>query len=153
MPQVRKPRIWQAFVVPAALGVYYCVILCIIYPHLASAFPMHFNAAGTPDRWATTGPMLLASLVSIGLLFLVLGISTIYSAEKRFGWWIASLIFAGSIGAAVGAALEFLHSVHGFRQFHPLTWIAWALLAAIAEAIFLFIPRWPAKRAPGASAS
>jgi hypothetical protein len=146
MPQDRKPRIWQAFVVPAALGIFYCVVLCLAFPHLASNFPVHFDAAGTPDRWAATGPMLLASLVVIGLLFFVLGISLIYSAEKRLGWWIAGLVFAAFIGATVGASIEFIHAVRSFREFHAFAWIAWALLAIPAEAIFLLIPRWPARQ-------
>ncbi len=142
MPQEIHPRIWNAFIVPSALGIFYCVRLCVTYPHLASIFPTHYNAAGDADQWTRTGPILLASLVGIGLIFLVLGISTIRSAEKRLAWWIAGLVFAAFIGAAVGASIEFLHAVRGFREFHTLAWILWALLAAAAQALFLFIPRW-----------
>jgi hypothetical protein len=142
MPQEIRPRIWNAFIVPSALGIFYCVMLCLSYPHLASIFPTHFNATGTPNRWFATGPMLLASLVGIGLIFLVLGISTIYSAEKRIAWWIAGLVFAAFIGAAVGASIEFLHAVRAFRGFHTFAWLLWAVVAAAAQALFLLIPRW-----------
>jgi hypothetical protein len=134
------PSIWNAFVVPAALGIFYCVVLCISYPHLASMFPVHFNAAGTPDQWTPTGPILLASLVSIALIFLVLGISTIYSAEKRLAWWLFGLTFAGLTGAAVGAAIAFIHAVRDFRGFHSFAWILWGLVAVVAESGFLLIP-------------
>lgn len=151
MSQQVRPRIWNAFIVPATLSIFYCVMLCISYPHLASAFPTHFDASGKPDSWSTTGPVLLASLVSIGLVFLVLGISTIYSAEKRIAWWIVGLVFAGFIGATVGASVEFVHSVLNFRGFHTYAWIFWAVIAAGAQALFLLIPRWPAGHKPDAS--
>lgn len=144
------PRVWNAFVVPSALGIFYCVVLCVSYPHLASAFPTHFDAAGRPDRWSTTGPVLLASLVSIGLIFLVLGISTIRSATSGLAWWIVGILFAAFIGASVGASVEFIYSVRDFSGFHSYAWILWAVLAAAAEAVFLLIPRWPRQRDPGA---
>ncbi|MGC8548511.1 MAG: hypothetical protein ACP5M4_02315 [Acidobacteriaceae bacterium] len=142
MSQEIRPRIWNAFIVPSALGIFYCVVLCLSYPHLASIFPTHINAAGNPDQWSATGPMLLASLAGIGLIFLVLGISTIYSVEKRLAWWIAGLVFAAFIGAAVGASIEFLNAVRAFRTFHTFAWLLWALLAAAAQTLFLLIPRW-----------
>lgn len=153
MPHENSPRVWNAFVVPSTLGIFYCVVLCLNYPHLASMFPSHFSSAGTPDQWTATGPVLLASLVSIGLVFLVLGISTIYSAEKRIAWWITGLVFAGFIGAIVGAAVEFVHAVLYFREFHSFAWILWALLAAAAEAVFLLIPRHRAGQSAGVSQS
>lgn len=141
MPHNQPPRLWNAFVVPAALGIFYCVVLCFSYPHLASTFPVHFNAAGTPDRWAATGPILLASLVSIALIFLIFGISTIYSAETRLAWWLIGLAFAGLTGAMVGAAVLFIQAVHDFRGFHSFAWILWGMLAMLVEAGFLLIPR------------
>jgi len=151
MPPQTHPRIWNAFIVPSALGIFYCVMLCLSYPHLASIFPTHFNAAGDPDQWTATGPMILASLVGIGLIFLVLGISTIYSAEKRLAWWVAGLVFAAFIGAAVGASVEFLHAVRAFSGFHTFAWLLWAVLAAAAQALFLLIPRWRAVNRPSST--
>lgn len=143
MQHEHPPRIWNAFIVPSALGIFYCVILCLSYPHLASMFPTHFDAAGRPDRWSATGPMLLASLVSLALIFLVLGVSTIRSATKRRAWWVLGILFAAFIGASVGASVEFIHSVRAFQGFHAYAWILWAVIAAAAEALFLLIPRWP----------
>ena len=153
MQHTNPPRVWHAFVVPAALGVFYCVMLCLSYPHMASAFPTHFNASGKPDNWSATGPILLASLVVIGIIFLVLGISTIRSATTGLGWWIVGIVFAAFVGASVGASVEFIDAVRAFRMFHAYTWILWAVAAALAEALFLLIPRWPARRDAGASQS
>ncbi len=143
MPHQNSPRVWNAFIVPSALGIFYCVVLCLSYPHLASTFPTHVNPAGRPAGWQATGPVLFASLLAIGLIFLILGISTIRSATTRLAWWILAILFAALIGASVGAAVAFIHAVHDFRQFHSFAWILWALLAAAAEALFLLIPRWP----------
>lgn len=153
MQHQNPPRIWNAFIVPSLLGIFYCVLLCLSYPHLPSIFPAHFNTAGTPDRWAATGPMLLASLVALALVFLVLGISTIRSAEKQIAWWITGILFAGFIGATVGASVEFLHSARAFRGFHTFAWLAWALAAAAAQALFLLIPRRPRPAASSANAA
>lgn len=151
MPHQNPPRVWHAFIVPAALGIFYCTLLCLSYPHMASAFPTHFSATGKPDSWSATGPVLLVSLVSIGAIFMVLGISTIRSATTGLGWWIVGIVFAGFVGASVGASVEFVYSVLDFRLFHTFTWILWAVLAAAAEAVFLLIPRWPRRRESGAA--
>lgn len=144
MAQARAPRIWNAYVVPTALAVFYFVVLCRGYSHLASMFPNHFNAAGNPGHWTSTGTILSLSIFAIALIYLVFGISLIYSAEKRRAWWVVGIIFAGAIGATVGASVEFIQAVHAFRAFHSFTWIAWGVIAAIAEALFLLIPRGPA---------
>lgn len=146
MPSSRKPRIWNAFVVPSALGIFYCVMLCLSYPHLASDFPTHFNAAGSPDRWQTTGPVLLATMVIIGALFLILGTWLIYNSEKRWAWFFIGLSYAGIIGVAVGASLEFVYALRNLQAPHTasmiLTILAWGVGAVIAEFLFLLIPRW-----------
>lgn len=153
MHHQNAPRVWNAFIVPSALGIFYCVVLCLSYPHLASAFPTHVNADGRPAGWQATGPVLFASLVAIGLIFLILGISTIRSATTRLAWWILAILFAALIGASVGAAVAFIHAVRDFRQFHSFAWILWALLAAAAEALFLLIPRCPKRSQPRAGPS
>ncbi len=148
-----KPRIWNAFVVPSALGIFYCIVLGLSYQHLASAFPIHFNAAGAPDRWQTTGPVLLATLVAVWLIFLVLGTSLIYSADKRHAWWIVGLVYAGVMGVAVGAFTEFVGALRSLQAPHILPLIgelaAWGVAAIVAEFLFLLIPRWPLPQASG----
>ena len=147
MPSRRKPRIWNAFIVPSALGIFYCIMLCLSYPHLVSDFPTHFNAAGSPDRWQTTGPVLLATMVVIATLFLIFGIWLIYSSEKRWAWFFVGISYAGIIGVTVGASLEFVHALLNLQAPHVisavLTTLAWGVGAVIAEFLFLLIPRWP----------
>lgn len=141
MAETPTPRVWNAFIVPSALCVFYCVVLCLSYPHMASMIPTRFNAAGSPDGWTATGPILFASLVAIGLVYWIFGIAAIRSAENRRAWWITSLILACAIGALVGASVEFIHAVHSFREFHSFWWIAWGVIAALVQALFLLIPR------------
>lgn len=151
MAAISTPRVWNAFVVPSALCIFYCVVLCLSYPHLASAFPTHFSSTGMPSHWAETGSVLFASLALIAVIFLVLGISLIRYAENRTAWWMIGIIFAGTIGAIVGASVEFMHAVHGFREFHSFWWIAWGVIAALVEALFLLIPRQPSDHRPNAT--
>jgi len=146
MKPANPPQGWSIFAIPAALALFYCVMLCLRFPHLPSTIPSHFDATGMPDAWMRTGPWILLSFVCFAILFPILGYAFRRGGERPGALRLVAIVVAGVCGLEAGAFLETLHVVNHTEEFRVLVLLAWAVCAAAAEATLAIVARAMARK-------